>query len=101
MLFTGDLIEYIISGLSYSDVAVQLAVTFVCIQLYNKVSRGQCVPDLRTTQGLVRSVMKNLQDTSNGDLLVNLVGTSHNYNNNNNKSGATVLSVVLVIYVSK
>lgn len=72
---SGDFINYVVSGLSFSDVTVQLAVTFVCIQLYNRLPTGQMVPDSRTTQSLVTGVMKNLQETTNNDVLINLIGT--------------------------
>lgn len=77
LVIVGDFIDYIVCGLDCTDIAVQMAVTYICVQLYNKTPGGStCLmaPDAETTQHVVQSVMQTIQNTSNNDLLVNLLG---------------------------
>ena len=70
----GDFVDYIVSGLDFTDISLQLAVTYVCIQLYKQPNQM----DKRITQSLVCTVLQNIQGTSNNDLLVNLLGINLN-----------------------
>jgi len=74
---TAEFIDYMMGGLKYNDVNVQLASVYTCVQLY---SRGpadhssQLVHNHRVTQKLVHDLLHVLEQTNHAGLISSLVG---------------------------
>ena len=74
---SAEFIEFVVGGLKYNDVNVQLASTYVCIQLYSPAPSGQSSRTLhhpRLTQKLVCDLLHLLENTNHNALISSLVG---------------------------
>jgi len=72
-----EFIDYVVGGLKYNDVSVQLASVYICIQLYSRGPAGhssQMVQYPRVTQKLVHDVVHLLKHANHDALISSLVG---------------------------
>jgi len=72
-----EFVDYVVGGIKYNDVTVQLACVYTCIQLYSGQPAGQSsvmVRHPRLTQKLVHDVVHLLNHTNNNALISSLVG---------------------------
>ena len=69
--------DYMVGGLKYNDISVQLASVYTCIQLYSRGPAGQScqmVQCPRVTQKLVHNLLQLLEHTNHNALITSLVG---------------------------
>ena len=75
--YVGEFIDYVVEGVTYSDVNVQLACVYTCIQLYSQRPPGQSSHMLdhpQVTQKLVHDLLQLLEHTNHAALISSLVG---------------------------
>jgi len=82
--YSAEFIEYVVGGLIYSDINVQLASVYTCIQLYSLSPSGQLAHMLhhpRLKQKLVHNLLYLLEHTNDSALIASLVGLycMHNF----------------------
>ena len=67
---SGIYLDYVVDGLSYSDEDVQIAVCYICVNLYSTKNYK------RTSSKMCTNILLILCETNNQTLIINALGMS-------------------------